>query len=72
MRTGHYARWRDEHDVVHWIEAQLNLRVYTSCRVLVETLAHSHARSSFTATWSHPTCLTCVAEAIPDVYENPY
>lgn len=72
VHVGHYARWRDAGGVVHWIETQNNLSVFTGCQMLVERLPHSHAKSSFKATWSHPTCVMCVAQAFDDVYENPY
>lgn len=70
--VGHYARWCDADGVVHWIETQSNLSVFTSCRMLVERLPHQNAKSSYKATWSHPTCVMCVVRAIDDVYVNPY
>lgn len=71
VSAGHYARWRDDHDVVHWVESQLNDRVYTSCSVLVEVLKRRKT-PSFLATRLPPTCVICVCDAIPDVYENVY
>lgn len=61
----YFVRWRDIHDVVHWVTNERNGRVYTDCGILIGYRPRPtvHGTDGYKATRDPPSCLECVVGA---------
>jgi hypothetical protein len=69
----HFVRWRDEHDVIHWVMSRRNNKVFTECGLRIEHGVTATGVDGFAATRLPPTCLFCTVNAEDEVagYREP-
>lgn len=67
----YYARWTDDDGVTHWVESEINKRLFTSCGRQVKTEGWFAGKPSFKSTFTTPNCIACFVEADHDIWRSP-